>query len=55
MVGWAYEWGAARTGAVDCSGAFVYAMKKYGLSIYQGSNTIWRSYLAQKGKIGQIE
>lgn len=44
MVGWAYVWGSAKAGAVDCSGAFVYAMKKYGLSIFHGSNTIWRNY-----------
>ena len=55
MVGWKYEWGAAKKGTVDCSGAFVYAMKKYGLSIYHGSNTIWRSYLITKGTLGSIE
>ena len=54
MIGWKYEWGAAKTGTVDCSGAFVYAMKKYGLSIYHGSNTIWRSYLTEQGTIGAI-
>ena len=42
---WAYEWGAAREGCVDCSGAFVYAFKKYGQSIYHGSNTIARKYI----------
>ena len=52
---WPYEWGAAKKGTVDCSGAFVYAMKKYGLSIYHGSNTIYRQYLTDKGKIGEIE
>ena len=55
MVGWRYEWGAAKQGCVDCSGAFVYALKKYGLSIYHGSNTIWREYLTSKGKIGELE
>ena len=54
MIGWKYEWGAARTGTVDCSGAFVFAMKKYGLSIYHGSNTIWRSYLTEQGTMGAI-
>lgn len=43
---WAYEWGAAREGVVDCSGAFVYAFKKYGQSIYHGSNTIARQYIS---------
>ncbi len=55
MIGWRYEWGAAKQGCVDCSGAFVYAMAKYGLKIYHGSNTIWRQYLTAKGKIGEIE
>lgn len=53
MIGWRYEWGAARQGCVDCSGAFVLAMKRHGLSIYHGSNTIWRKYLSVKGKIGE--
>ena len=42
---WAYEWGAAREGCVDCSGAFVYAFKKYGQSIAHGSNTIARAHV----------
>lgn len=42
---WAYEWGAAREGVVDCSGAFVYAFKKYGRSIAHGSNTIARELI----------
>ena len=39
---WPYEWGAARRGCVDCSGAFVYAYKLHGLSIAHGSNAIAR-------------
>lgn len=40
---WAYEWGAAREGCVDCSGAFVYAYRALGgPSIAHGSNTIAR-------------
>lgn len=40
---WSYEWGAAREGCVDCSGAFVYAYKKLGgPSITHGSNSITR-------------
>ncbi len=40
---WAYEWGAARRGCVDCSGAFVYAYKELGGgTIEHGSNTIGR-------------
>ena len=37
---WAYEWGAAREGCVDCSGAFVWAYKQLGASIEHGSNSI---------------
>lgn len=44
---WSYEWGAARSGCVDCSGAFVFAYKKYGLSIAHGSNAIARSYIRE--------
>nr|DAG45904.1 MAG TPA: SH3 domain protein [Bacteriophage sp.] len=39
---WAYEWGAAREGCVDCSGAFVLAYKQLGVSIEHGSNSIAR-------------
>ena len=42
---WSYEWGAARRGCVDCSGAFVYAFRQLGGSIYHGSNTIARKYV----------
>ncbi len=42
---WAYEWGAARKGCVDCSGAFSYAFRQLGGSIYHGSNTIARKYV----------
>lgn len=43
---WAYKWGSAQTGCVDCSGAFVWAYRQFGQSIYQGSNRIARSYVA---------
>lgn len=39
---WAYEWGAAREGCVDCSGAFVLAYKQLGANIEHGSNSIAR-------------
>ena len=40
---WAYEWGAAREGCVDCSGAFVWAYKQLGgPAIAHGSNSILR-------------
>lgn len=42
---WAYEWGAAHEGCVDCSGAFVYAFKALGgPAIAHGSNTIARKH-----------
>ena len=35
---WRYEWGKAKEGAVDCSGAFVYAFKELGgLTLPHGS------------------
>lgn len=42
---WEYTWGAASTGNVDCSGAFVWAYRKRGLSIYHGSNRIARVHV----------
>lgn len=44
---WGYEWGVAKEGCVDCSGAFAWAYKQYGKSIYQGSNRIARSYAVE--------
>ena len=41
--GWAYEWGAAQEGKVDCSGAFVWAYRQLGgPDIAHGSNSILR-------------
>ena len=47
---WAYVWGAAREGCVDCSGAFVWAYRQLGASIYHGSNSIARKYCGAMGK-----
>lgn len=44
---WRYTWGAAQKGDVDCSGAFVYAYRKFGKSIAHGSNAIARGYVEQ--------
>lgn len=44
---WAYEWGAAEKGKVDCAGAFVYAYQQYGKSIYHGSNRIARTEIVE--------
>lgn len=39
---WAYVWGKAEKGTVDCSGAFVYAGRHWGVSYPHGSNAIAR-------------
>lgn len=39
---WTYREGAAKQGEVDCSGAFVWAFKQHGVSIYHGSNRMAR-------------
>ena len=45
--GWAYEWGAAQEGKVDCSGAFVWAYRQLGgPDIAHGSNSILRQSMA---------
>lgn len=44
---WSYEWGKAEKGTVDCSGAFVYAFRQFGNSIYQGSNRIQRTEIVK--------
>ena len=45
---WSYIWGSAKTGCVDCSGAFVYAYKQLnGSYIYHGSNKIAREYVGE--------
>ena len=41
---WAYVPNKADKGAVDCSGAFVWAYKQFGKSIAHGSNAIARNY-----------
>ena len=50
---WAYAWGAARQGVVDCSGAFVWAFKQHGQSIAHGSNAIARE-LIRAGRMRPI-
>lgn len=52
---WAYEWGAAQKGKVDCSGAFVYAFRQFGKSIYQGSNRIARTEIVQMLPISEAK
>lgn len=52
---WKYVAGAHKAGEVDCSGAFYYAYKQLGGYMYHGSNTMWRKYTTEKGKIGEID
>lgn len=47
MMGWRYVMGSAEKGCVDCSGAFVYAFRKHGASIYHGSNRIARTEIVE--------
>lgn len=45
IIGWPYKSpGSNNQNGIDCSGAFVFAYKQYGLSIYHGSNRIIRVY-----------
>lgn len=43
---WSYVWGKAEEGCVDCSGAFDYAYRQFGLRIAHGSNSIARKYIS---------
>lgn len=45
MLGWPYATpGSNDANGIDCSGAFVYAYRKFGERIYHGSNRIIREY-----------
>ena len=35
----------------DCSGMLVWAYKRFGASIYHGSDTIWRKYTSMTGRV----
>ena len=52
---WSYVSGGASEGAVDCSGAFTYWYNQAGGYMYHGSNTMWRKYSTEKGKIADID
>lgn len=52
---WSYQMGAAKKGCVDCSGAFVYAYRQSGKSIYHGSNRIARYELVSLLPIDQAK
>ena len=45
---WDYVWGKVEKGCVDCSGAFVWAFKQYGINYPHGSNAIARNYTIGK-------
>ncbi len=51
-IGWPYATpGSNDERGIDCSGMFVRAYRLQGQRIYHGSNTIWRKYLGDKGRI----
>lgn len=52
---WKYVAGGAKAGEVDCSGAFTYWYKQAGSYMYHGSNSMWRKYSTEVGKIGEID
>ena len=52
---WKYVAGGATAGEVDCSGAFTYWYKQAGSYMYHGSNSMWRKYSTETGKIGEID
>lgn len=56
MLGWPYATpGSNDQNGVDCSGAFVYAYRQFGRSIYHGSNRIVRRYCHDVRKRSQSE
>lgn len=42
---WDYKWGKSEYGCVDCSGAFSYVFKQYGITCPHGSNSIARTFI----------
>ena len=51
-LGWPYvSPGTNDARGIDCSGLFVKAFRDQGGSIYHGSNTIYRKYCSEKGKL----
>ena len=51
---WQYVSDSAERGKVDCSGAFTYWYAQEGSKMYHGSNTMYRKWSTEKGKIGEI-
>ena len=51
-LGWPYvSPGTNDSRGIDCSGLFVKAYRDQGAFIYHGSNTIYRKYCSEKGKL----
>ena len=54
-LGWPYvSPGTNDSRGIDCSGVFVKAYRDQGASIYHGSNTIYRKYCSEKGKLTNV-
>lgn len=55
-VGWPYvSPGSNSSKGIDCSGLFVKCFKDQGGKIYHGSNTIYRKYCSEKGKLTSVD
>jgi len=54
-MGWPYvSPGTNDARGIDCSGLFVKCFRDQGASIYHGSNTIYRKYCSEKGKLTSV-
>ena len=54
-LGWPYvSPGTNDARGIDCSGLFVKCYRDQGASIYHGSNTIYRKYCSDKGKLTNV-
>ncbi len=54
-LGWPYTSpGTNDARGIDCSGLFVKIFRDQGGSIYHGSNTIYRKYCSEKGKLTDV-
>ena len=54
-LGWPYvSPGTNDARGIDCSGLFVKCYRDQGGSIYHGSNTIYRKYCSEKGKLTSV-
>ena len=54
-LGWPYvSPGTNDARGIDCSGLFVKCFRDQGASIYHGSNTIYRKYCSEKGKLTSV-